>query len=165
MVQQDRSRANSMLPAQPSRNELASFWLKTPGPSSKSVYKLQERELPPSAVCAEFQVKAGLHHIDIRSDVDWKCRDGPDRTREPAGEANSIIVTEAVVIVFDEPREPVKERIFTANTNGPPAAGLADREHRACSLQAKIGSQPGTAALDIEQEPIPRVSTSARDRG
>ena len=47
MVQQDRSRANSMLPAQPSRNELASFWLKTPGPSSISVYKVQERELPP----------------------------------------------------------------------------------------------------------------------
>src|ERR1700724_1891622 len=140
-------------------------FLPSPGPSSKSVYKLQERELPPSAVCAEFQVQAGLHHIDIRSDVDWKCRDGPDRTREPAGEANSIIVTEAVVIVFDEPREQVKERIFTANTNGPPAAGLADREHRACSLQAKIGSQPGTTALDIEQEPIPGLSISARDRG
>src|ERR1700737_3590152 len=119
-----------MLPAQPSRNELASFWLKTPGPSSISVYKLQERELPPSAVCAKFQVQAGLHDIDIRSDVDWKCRDGPDRTREPAGEANSSIVTEAVVIVFDEPREPVKERIFTATTNGPPAAGLPDRDHR-----------------------------------
>ena len=163
MVQQDRSRANSMLPAQPSRNELASSWLKTLGPSSKSVYKPQERELPPSAVCAEFQVQAGLHHIDIRSDVNWKCRDGPDRTREPAGEANSIIVTEAVVIVFDEPREPVKERILTANTNGPPAAGLADREHRACSLQAKIGSQPGTTALDIEQEPIPGVLRLARE--
>jgi hypothetical protein len=65
VVKQDRSRANSMLPAQPSRNELASFWLKAPGPSSKSVYKLQERELPPSAVCAEFQVQAGLHDIDI----------------------------------------------------------------------------------------------------
>jgi hypothetical protein len=39
VVQQDRSRANFMLPAQPSRNELASFWLKTPGPEQKANYR------------------------------------------------------------------------------------------------------------------------------
>ena len=125
MVQQDRSRANSMLPAQPSRNELASFWLKTPGPSSKSVYKLQERELPPSAVCAEvcaeFQVQAGLHDIDIGSEVARKCPERPNRAGEPAAEAAVIVVAKAVVIVFNEPGQPVEECIFTANANCPAA--------------------------------------------
>ena len=69
---------------------------------SKSVYKLRERELPPSAVCAEFQVQAGLHDIDVGSDIDWKRRHRPDWTECAAAEAHAVIIAETVVVVFNE---------------------------------------------------------------
>jgi hypothetical protein len=71
------------------------------------------RELP-SCGGAEFQVQAGLHDIDVGSDIDWKRRHRPDWTECAAAEAHAVIIADTVVVVFNEAGEPVEERIFTA---------------------------------------------------
>ena len=62
---------------------------------------LTGRELP-SCGGAEFQVQAGLHDIDVGSDIDWKRRHRPDWTECAAAEAHAVIIAETVVVVFNE---------------------------------------------------------------
>jgi hypothetical protein len=56
----------------------------------------------PSCGGAEFQVQAGLHDIDVGSDIDWKRRHRPDWTECAAAEAHAVIIAETVVVVFNE---------------------------------------------------------------
>ena len=81
--------------------------------------------LPESVVTPELQVQAGLHDIDVGSDIDWKRRHRPDWTECAAAQAHAVIIADTVVVVFNEAGEPVEERIFTADTNSPAAARLA----------------------------------------
>src|SRR6516164_6893334 len=105
----------------------------------------------PPRIWAEFQVHAGLDDIDISPDVDRKgidrCAWRYDWARGATREADRlIIVTVTIVIIFNEPGEPVEEGVFDADTDGPHLPSIADRrQHSVCGLEGEVGSQPGAA--------------------
>src|SRR5258707_6701894 len=95
---------------------------------------------------AELEVETGFDDVDVRRDADVSKRNSTAH-RWCTDQCVGVVVTEVVVVVFDEASEQVQEGIFTSATDRPATVGIAGcRDAKSADLGIEVTLLPGAAA-------------------
>src|SRR5262249_1094562 len=102
----------------------------------------------------------GAAEQPVQADLDDILRFLDVNIKRGAGRSDEVIRSgaEAVVVVFNEATQVVREGIFSANTDRPSAARLACRGDAKRSGDGIVVTLPGAAAFNVTEETAPCVT-------